>query len=388
MPFQFRRGTEAQRASTGITPASGELIHCTDSGAWYGGDGVTIGGRAMPGAIGQQAVTAPTADGVLLLDSAEAQWISRPLALSAIQGFNTTGAQDADVLRWDAGESSYRSSTQLPAGSRPLIVAPDVDAGPPASLRLYLSGDGAIGTITTLANEGSESITITPSPTSGTIERTAPSGAFGQAIDTSDMVQGVITCSGGASLGTGAFTIKMRLFVPASSPNNTEGGYLFTFAGDQGPYFYGSGQLWWWDGSGYIGDAITIPLDEWFELAFCRSSGTLYCLLNGTVEYSVAYPAAVPFPLYIANDAAANIYTPARCVFDEIQLWSTALHTSGYTPATEALSFMVPADLPSSSTPGTLWTRGPVSDGLFLCTAAGPLAAWTRIAYASELPPP
>jgi F5/8 type C domain/Major tropism determinant N-terminal domain len=131
MAFQFRRGTEAQRTSTGITPASGELIHCTDSGAWYAGDGVTDGGRALPGAIGQQLVTAPTADGVLAFDPATGQWLAR-LNLAGFGDVSGTPYHD-DLVVWDDAEGSYRHG--LPnLQHRPVLVT--ADATPPQRARV------------------------------------------------------------------------------------------------------------------------------------------------------------------------------------------------------------------------------------------------------------
>lgn len=385
MALQFRRGTEAQRAGTGITPASGELIHCTDSGAWYAGDGVTTGGRAMPGAIGQQAVTAPAADGVMLFDGATQRWVAGPLGFGDVQGLSDAAAIDGDALIWSTAGSAYGPGLALPPGTRPIVVAPPVPAIP-AGLRLYLSGDGATGVVSTLANGVPGSITITPSATGGTIERSAPVGAFAQALTTVDMTAGAIICAGGTSPGAGAFTVKLRAFVPSGAPSDS--GYLFTFDGDHGPYINGEGLLRWWAETDWAGAQFSFPVDEWCELAFCRSAGTLRALVNGVVAMTTSYSAALTFPLRIANDTSESASFPGRFVFEEFQFWSTAQHTSGYTPAAGPLDLADPAPLPTSARPGTLWTRGPVSDGLFLCTAAGPPATWERIAYASELPPP
>lgn len=43
----FRRGLEAERVT--ITPAEGEIVYCTDSKFWYGGDGTTLGGILIGG---------------------------------------------------------------------------------------------------------------------------------------------------------------------------------------------------------------------------------------------------------------------------------------------------------------------------------------------------
>lgn len=131
MAFQFRRGTEAQRTSSGIIPASGEIIHCTDSGRWYAGDGVTPGGHPLPGAIGQQLVTAPTADGVLALDAATDQWLAR-LKLAGLGDVNGS-PYPGDRLIWDDGEASYRHGLPNPQ-QRPILVT--TSATPPQRARL------------------------------------------------------------------------------------------------------------------------------------------------------------------------------------------------------------------------------------------------------------
>lgn len=131
MALQLRRGTEAQRASSGITPASGELLYCTDSRAVYSGDGATRGGNAMPAAIGQQPVAAPEADGVLALAPAAIEW-AVGLSLGDLGDVEGT-AYDGDLVVWDAAGGTYRPG--LPnAAHRPIIVAAQ-DAALPTTAR-------------------------------------------------------------------------------------------------------------------------------------------------------------------------------------------------------------------------------------------------------------
>lgn len=388
MAGQLRHGTEAERTSTGITPASGELIHCTDSGAWYGGDGVTAGGNAMPAAIGQQAVTVPATDGALLFDGVTRRWGADALALADLGDMEPSGATDQQALVWDAAQSAYAPATPTPAGTRPIIVTPWA----PEGLLVYLSFDQSPGA-PDLANLGTlTDATITAHTDTGSLVITdAHSPHGGGALDYSGVTAGYLEISHAsiAAIGAGPFTARARFRYVA-----TASGEEAIFSLSDTVYYWGpavttgtGAVLGYNEGASGSIDGPVITEGDWCEVAMSRDgSGITYLHVNGVMVGTSTGDTSELGTILLGVDSDKVDDYAFHGQLDWFQLWDSCLTTTDYAPATAAFGPYGSAGPPVTGAPGTLWTAAP-SNGLFLCTAAGPPATWARIAYASELPP-
>ena len=151
MAFQFRQGTESERSSTGITPAMGELIHCTDSGAWYGGDGATTGGNPVPGAIGQHLVDTPTeTGGVPRFDRTARRWRTTRISLQALGLASDVAPQDREMLIWR--DDAYTPEWPAPEGTAPIALVESPTGDTPTR--------AALGTIAAVSDDNGTALHV------------------------------------------------------------------------------------------------------------------------------------------------------------------------------------------------------------------------------------
>jgi len=137
------------------------------------------------------------------------------------------------------------------------------------------------------------------------------------------------------AMGTGDFTVSMWIY-PTSGTSNTSifdsrvggatGFGLYTYVSGTSAFYYSTN-------SALQASAGSLAFNAWSHVEVCRSSGTVYCFVNGVLGTSFSDTRNLTSTLvnFASSDNGGNNFDG---YMSNVQILNTALHTTNFTPPT------------------------------------------------------